>query len=178
MSDRSRRQPSPPFPLIRDQWHIWTLPDEEHNYGVAVNVEAEMHIRRSDRWSLRLRLWRSWHLGRRERRHVLLGAANDAAVGHRIAGIEQRADGAMAYAGVRLDGGRTLTFGRCHRPTLSRLALAISAGPVVVERIADHRHCFGVYLRTVFGPLALLAPQVIVGAGGGGLRVAPQMAMA
>lgn len=130
----------------------------------------ELRISRRDRLSLRLRLWRSGHIGRRERRVVLLGAARAAAVGDAVTGLEHRAHGEVAYAGLRMTGGRTLTLGRCHRPTLSRLAAALNAGPVVVERVADHRHCFGLYLRTVSGPLAVLVPQLTVGSTGGGTR--------
>ena len=77
-------------------------------------------------------------------------------------------------AELRIIGGGALELGRCHRPTVARLRAAIEAGPVFVERIADHGHCFGIYLRTATGArIGVLTAYVHVGAAGGGSALKP-----
>ena len=133
---------------------------------------APLRLRRRDRWSMRARLWRAWRAGTGERRAALLDSARDTAVGAWVASVDSDAevDDALTEAELRLFDGSAIALGRCHSPTLARIRAALAAGPVVVERLADHRHCWGVYLRTATGNLGLLAPRLAVVRGGGGLR--------
>ena len=129
----------------------------------------EPPFRRRDRWSLRYRFWRAERAGRGDRRGAVVEAARTVALGAPVASLVAEKPQAYAEAELRLIGGASLRLGRCHRPTVARLTDVIDAGGVWVERIADHGHCFGVYLRTASGQrLALLTNAVRVGGGGGG----------
>lgn len=135
--------------------------------------EAHLRMRRRDRWSLQVRLWRAWRAGVAERRAVALGTVRGAVLGGLVASIDADGGGALAEAELHLLDGTCLCLGRCHAPTLGRLRAALAAGPVRVERLADHRHCWGVYLSTAGGRLGVLAPRLAVAGAGGGLRTVP-----
>ncbi|HET9691861.1 MAG TPA: hypothetical protein VFP61_11975 [Acidimicrobiales bacterium] len=142
------------------------------NYTGMEQPMPPLMLRRRDRWSLKVRLWRAARAGQGERRSSLVAAARAVALGAPVSTVDNDATVALSNAELRLIGGGSLELGRCHRPTVARLRAATEAGPVFVDRIADHGHCFGVYLRTAAGQrIAVLTAQLGVGSAGGGTSV-------
>jgi hypothetical protein len=132
-------------------------------------------LRLRDRLSLQVRLWRARRVGLGDRRTAMLVAACDAAQGEWLCSVVEgpassSGIGVMGSAELHLFDGAVLDLGVCHRPTVAKLRQAMASGPVIVERIADHGHCFGVYVRTTAGSLGLLVPRLLVAPGHGGLR--------
>jgi hypothetical protein len=145
---------------------------------VAAPTDPFSSLSRRQRWLLRRQLTRAWQLGRSEQRAVTLAAARATAVGAPVQGVQTDPappglTALLTSSELTFSGGTTLRLGCCYAPAVQQLAVAVAQGPVVLARMAHHGRCWGLYFRSGFGWLPVLAVSARVAPDGGGLRRTP-----
>ncbi|MCU4186005.1 hypothetical protein K6U06_16670 [Acidiferrimicrobium sp. IK] len=134
-------------------------------------------LRRVDRWSMRWRLGRIWKQGMAERRAARLDHARRLE-GSALNGARSGSGRLLVDSELYLSDGASLAICCAHVPTFDRLLRALREGPVLLERVADHRRFIGLYFQTRRGPLAMLVQDLAVRSDGGGLRRTPTYSFA
>lgn len=131
-----------------------------------------------ERWRIRWRLRRAWRRGAAERDARTLGRLASITGNDLVVRAEPTVAGPLSVVGeVTFSSGTTVRMSPCSQAVLRRLAELARDHVAVLGRAANHGRFWGLYFDVAGQRIGILAREIRLAGGHGGLRLASPTAV-